>query len=286
MKTPKILFNPITKAEIDIVIKDKTNCALIGERGAGKTYICEYIAEKIFGHPISKNPFFIVVNAEKSGIDEVRILQKKLSLIVPGKTQTKRIVVIEHFNNFGHEAQNALLKTFEEPPSDTLIMITIDKQAQVLDTIYSRLRTVHIKPVSLEDATEFYENSVSSQDLEKAFHISSGSVGLLHSLLTLDDQHELVKAISKSKELLSLPKYKRIALIDSVIKNSTLPVSIFLDGLLRLLEAANKHSLASSNSSDNVKLSIARVKHALNAVQDIESGVSQKLVLTRLFLVL
>ena len=282
-----ILFNSATKSSIDLFLRSPASaCALIGARGSGKTFAGKYIAQKLIGGNIDANPNFIVLDAGLSGIEEVRLLQKKLTLSVPGTRPTKRVVLIEHFDSFGHEAQNALLKTLEEPPLDTVIIITVDHSARVLETIYSRVRSLFVRPVTLSEATEAYEETYTPTSIEKAFRMSGGTVGLMSSLLASDESHELVKAITKSREILSLPKHIRIAKIDSVSKDQALPTLVFLDGLTRLLEASYSQAIISRKPASNLRVIHERVEFSLNAIADIESGLNQKLALTRLFVAL
>lgn len=280
-----ILFNPSTKTSVELYLKNPTSCcALIGARGAGKSFAAQFISEVIIADNVEKNPNYIILDATTTGIDEVRVLQKKLSLSVPGHRALKRVVLIEHFDSFGHEAQNALLKTLEEPPMDTVIIITIDHEARVLETIYSRVRCMYIKPISLDIAQNAFKGIYSVQSIEKAFRMSGGSAGLMKSLLESDEEHELVRAIAKSRETLALPKYIRIAKIDSITKAPDLTTLLFLDGLIRLLEASYIQAIVSKKSNSELKIMHNRVENTVNTIADIENGLNPKLALTKLFL--
>jgi len=77
------------------------------------------------------------------GIEDVRNIQKKI-LLKPFKGKTKA-VVIQAYENITIEAQNALLKVLEEPPANTIIIISTQKKELLLPTIISRCKIIEIK---------------------------------------------------------------------------------------------------------------------------------------------
>lgn len=116
-------------------------------------YINEFLnKEKI--DPLDRNINFY----EKAmGIEDVRNLQKKI-LLKPFRGKIKA-VVIEAYENITLEAQNALLKVLEEPPANTLIIISISKKELLLPTILSRCKIIELKeeniPIPNEDIAKF-----------------------------------------------------------------------------------------------------------------------------------
>lgn len=77
-----------------------------------------------------------------TGIDQVRSIQKSISLKpIRG---TNKAVVLYGAQILTVEAQNALLKTLEEPPEDTIIVLTTNKKDLLLPTILSRCTIVDL----------------------------------------------------------------------------------------------------------------------------------------------
>ncbi len=74
------------------------------------------------------------------GIADVRNIQKAV-LLKPFRGKTKA-VIINAYENITLEAQNALLKILEEPPNNTIIVITAAKQELFLPTILSRCKVI------------------------------------------------------------------------------------------------------------------------------------------------
>src|SRR5690606_17555740 len=91
-------------------------------------------------------------------IEEIRGLQQFLKLKVPKRGGINRIVVIARAERMRHEAQNALLKTLEEPPAGTMLILTAETSERLLPTIVSRCQELAILPVSLKQAENYFRN--------------------------------------------------------------------------------------------------------------------------------
>ncbi|PIQ86333.1 MAG: hypothetical protein COV74_05105 [Candidatus Omnitrophica bacterium CG11_big_fil_rev_8_21_14_0_20_45_26] len=70
-------------------------------------------------------------------IETIRELQNWLSL-KPYEAQNK-VFILAGAHRLTREAQNALLKSLEEPPADTLFIVMTEKKSDLLDTVVSRL---------------------------------------------------------------------------------------------------------------------------------------------------
>jgi len=79
----------------------------------------------------------IILNEKDSlGIDAVKQLQK--DLLFHPLILTKQIGLIPDAQKLTIEAQNALLKSLEEPSEHTIFILTVDNQENLLSTIRSR----------------------------------------------------------------------------------------------------------------------------------------------------
>lgn len=102
----------------------------------------------------------LVFEDEKIGIAQIKQLIKHLSTKPFG--QTPKSVVILNGNNISPDAQNALLKTLEEPPGESIILIGIDAENKLLPTVLSRCKI---------ESSKFKAQS-SKLDLEKILNAS------------------------------------------------------------------------------------------------------------------
>jgi DNA polymerase-3 subunit delta' len=83
------------------------------------------------------------------GIGQVRSLATELALLpVEGP---RRIAIIESAHRLNEDAQNALLKTLEEPPPGTTIILCVDEEDRLLPTVRSRCARLRLGPVAIRD---------------------------------------------------------------------------------------------------------------------------------------
>lgn len=100
------------------------------------------IDEKIDPIDINLNSFEKAV-----GIEDIRNIQKKI-ILKPFKSKTKAII-IESYEGITTESQNALLKILEEPPANTIIIISISNKKLLLPTILSRCKIIELSDEKL-----------------------------------------------------------------------------------------------------------------------------------------
>lgn len=93
---------------------------------------------------ICKDPDFCIVEHQEQGnikIEQIKQLQKKLLFSPFNKTHQFGIIKDAHLMTT--EAQNALLKTLEECNENTVIILTINNEGSVLQTILSRCNRIY-----------------------------------------------------------------------------------------------------------------------------------------------
>ena len=82
------------------------------------------------------------------GIEMIRPIAPLLSIHpVAG---TRRAVLVRQAHAMTIEAQNAFLKTLEEPPGDALIILQTDQPDALLPTILSRCQLVRLAPTAVD----------------------------------------------------------------------------------------------------------------------------------------
>jgi DNA polymerase-3 subunit delta' len=82
-------------------------------------------------------------------IDQVRQLEHAASL--RPYEAARKVFIVRGVDAMQDAAANALLKTLEEPPDDTVLALTATDVSQVLPTIASRCREVALRPVPAEE---------------------------------------------------------------------------------------------------------------------------------------
>jgi DNA polymerase-3 subunit delta' len=87
-----------------------------------------------------------------------------------------KVVVIDQAEYLGVEAQNALLKTLEEPPPDSVIVLVCASKDALLPTVISRCQIVRFKPLSPEIIARISPGSAADAGFEKARKLLFDSV--------------------------------------------------------------------------------------------------------------
>jgi DNA polymerase-3 subunit delta' len=95
---------------------------------------------------------------------------------------SNKVFIIDEAELLDEQGQNSLLKTLEEPPLDTTIILVTSRDDLLLPTIQSRCTSVSFSPLSDDEMRMWSENinlDVSPSDLSWAIQFSGGSPGLV-----------------------------------------------------------------------------------------------------------
>jgi DNA polymerase III subunit delta' len=158
-----------------------------------------------------QHPDLCVVQAEAEGnvlkVDQIREMQHQLSL-APYQS-AYRIGLILRMEEANESAQNALLKTLEEPNEKVILLLTADQAENLLPTIPSRCESIALRPVPLDELALALTQK-EKQEPEKArliAHISGGRPG--YALQLLHEPERLEKRKLWLEDLSSLLKSNR-----------------------------------------------------------------------------
>lgn len=131
------------------------------------------------------HPDLIVLEPEGAGIkiSQIRALQQQISF-PPLEAVTRLIIIADiHENLRRPEVANALLKTLEEPPAQTIFILSADESAAILPTIISRCQIIPLVPLPLvEIASKLQEEGIAPELAMTLAAISEGSLGLARTL--------------------------------------------------------------------------------------------------------
>ena len=167
---------------------------LIGEEGIGKTALARALAQELLlgeGQPsrLEVHPdYWEDDRPEAISIDEIRFqpergaqahdqsLQQFLSLkpfVAP-----VRVAVIANAERMTEAAQNCLLKTLEEPPDNTVLVLTTAYPDHLLPTVLSRCQTIGFSPVGRTALAAFITGrQVSAEEAEALAGLAHGRPG-------------------------------------------------------------------------------------------------------------
>ncbi len=178
---------------------DKVSHAYIinGEKGSGKRLIATLFAMTLQcrEHGVEpcgqcpscrkaltgNHPDIIYVKHEKPNtisVDEVRAQLVDDAAIRPYESPYK-IYIVEEASKMTPQAQNALLKTIEEPPDYVVIMLLTENREALLPTILSRCVSLNLHPVSDDEMKEYLMKQMHVPDYQAEIEASfaQGNIG-------------------------------------------------------------------------------------------------------------
>ncbi len=290
MKTD-LLLHPKTSTQAEAFLTKPSQGLLItGAAGVGKYALAKTLAANILGlsesEKLDKYPYFYLIkrpaDKQEITIDQVRALISNLTLKTPGANALRRIVIVEDANNLSTEAQNSLLKTLEEPPADTIVILTALGASYLLPTVSSRLQKLEVQPTSLNAALKYYGSQFDSEAVESAWALSQGGAGLLSALLNDEQSHPLKQGVDRFKQFLSGSRYDRLVIIDKLDKNK-LELAAFIDAGARIMTVLYKEAVQQRDQSRSAKWLKAR-KDLLRASEQLTANVSARLLVLNLAL--
>ena len=135
--------------------------------------------------------------ASNNGVDEIRELKNKISL-VPSQLQYK-VYIIDEVHMLSIGAFNALLKTLEEPPEHAIFILATTDPQKVPETIVSRCQCFSFKKISVDTIKEKLESvcktekiKIDDEVLENIAVLADGglrdALGLLDKLVSYTDK--------------------------------------------------------------------------------------------------
>lgn len=185
-----------------------------GEKGSGKKLLAKLFAmtlqcEKHGKEPclqcssckkaMNRNhPDIIYVSHEKPNSIGIEDIREQLIADVDIKPYTGpyKIYIVGEAEKLTVQAQNALLKTIEEPPAYAVIMFLVNNGGNLLPTIASRCVTLNFKPVRDEVIKKYLmeELHVPDYQAEVSVAFAQGNVGKAKQIATAEDFTEMMEA--------------------------------------------------------------------------------------------
>ncbi|MFC1798218.1 DNA polymerase III subunit delta' [Thermodesulfobacteriota bacterium] len=137
-----------------------------------------------------------------------------------------RTVLISEAHSMNPEASNALLKVLEEPPSQTVLILTARQSSDLLPTVVSRCQQIKFNPLSPEDLTELLvkKNGVDRQTSEVIAIMANGSYTKAATMIGsdwIDRRKWLLHAsgLDKPREGSVWPVHRHLAFVETLMQN-------------------------------------------------------------------
>lgn len=263
--------------------KNKINHAYMfeGIEGIGKKKFTAELSKILLNSEnVDSSPDYINIYPDGSSIKIAQIRKLQTDIIIKPHKDYK-IYIVNDAEKMTIEAQNALLKTLEEPPGYAImILITSNKEA-LLDTIKSRCEIIKFLPISLLDLKNYLmKNGVDEQraqllatfsrgSIEKALELSESAE---FAIMREDIQSYIQTILDKNIiDILEIPnnmdKYKK-----EVINILDMMVNYFRDMML-LKEKVNKSMIINSDKITFIqnmskKITYSQVSRIIDIIEE------------------
>lgn len=174
----------------------------IGSLEAGEEASRNFIESALFSSKTKDGEVVVLRHGLLSVEDARRVID--IALRAPSQGNTKALIITA--DRFFHEAQNALLKIFEEPPSGTYLFLCIPNEGVLLPTLRSRMVPL---PIEVQETVSFGEVFVSGTKAKR-----EGIVALMLSKAKSDREDEKQQARSDARTLVEYLIRKGYALYE------------------------------------------------------------------------
>jgi len=181
---------PWIEKKISSIDLNNLSHALIveGQEGVGKNQICQFLINGLLNEKNSQNliknnshPDLFCINNEtlisyfqREDKEKLKNKTKKIPVgfireaidfvMLKSGLSKNKILFIDGAENLTISSQNALLKTLEEPPQNTYIIIQSNRFKCLNQTIYSRCQLVHFNNLSQDELYSWAEDILQNKN--------------------------------------------------------------------------------------------------------------------------
>lgn len=154
---------------------------IVGNDGIGKSVIAKYLSNQIIKVRDNAESVDIVKyypSSSSFGVDDVRNIINEVSK--KPYEGDKKVLILYKCDKLTTQAQNALLKTIEEPPKGVYLILLSDSLETILDTIKSRCQIYKLTPLTKEEILIYINDNytnLTSEDEKAALAYSAGIPG-------------------------------------------------------------------------------------------------------------
>ena len=207
-----------------------------GPSGVGKNTMARELAATLLEmENLFNSPDYIEITPDGNSIKiaQIRKLQSDI-LVKPYKSY--KIYVIDEAQKMTVEAQNALLKTLEEPPKYAIIILITNNKESLLDTIKSRCEIIKFTPIPLVEVADYLtQTGVDKNRASLLANFSRGSMQKAIELSESEDFHIMRDEVQKYVETFLTGSMLDIMDIQSSIEKYKDNITNVLDLLVNYL---------------------------------------------------
>jgi len=208
----------------------------VGEDGIGKRMVATEFAKKLLcespdgeaARPCNTCPACVAVDRgshpdlkfirhEKPATISVDDVREQLNgdIVIRPYRADRKIYIIDEAELLNVQAQNAILKTIEEPPAYAVIFLLSNNRDVFLETIRSRSVLVEFQPLRREEVARYVEaHFPPTRERDFALDHCRGNIGRALRLMEDEDAREFVTRVSEV--LMKLPELSVVERLEAV----------------------------------------------------------------------
>ena len=224
----KIIGNELIKDQLKAAIETgniRHSYMLTGEKGMGKKTMAEAFLLELFCTDKDENggsclrcpecrkilsnnhPDVIYITHEKPAVISVDEVREQLIDTVDIKPYEGgyKVYVIPEADKMSVQAQNAILKTLEEPPEYVVILLLVSDEHKLIDTVKSRVIRENLRPLTDNLIRDYIRENLhkSSDMIDICVAFSKGNLGKAIELCESDTFSEWYQRVMKILKNLS-----------------------------------------------------------------------------------
>lgn len=167
------------------------------------------------------HPDIIFLHHEKPNTISVGDIREQINqdIYVKPYNGNRKIYIIEDAQKMNIQAQNALLKTIEEPPAYVVIILLTTNEEALLPTIRSRCISLKMKPVKSTQIEEYLQVmlSVPKEQAKICAAFAQGNIGKAARLSASEDFAQMrASAVQLLKRLKEINLYELVAAVKQI----------------------------------------------------------------------
>ena len=231
--------------------------------------IAKYIAE------VANFDYEVVypLKDDKINLDVGKIYAKQARELVQ-KTRTalkkNKVYIIYKASTMNEQAQNAFLKSLEEPNSSTFYILLVNNVHSLLPTVLSRSQILKITPLNNDASLKLIPDNIPANIKQQILFVANGNPLLINKLVNDSSLISQYSAhITTAKSFLTASTYQKLITINK-LKDSREDATATLDALIKILSTTIK-------TPDKQLLTL--LNNALNARNDLLSNLNVRLTL-------
>lgn len=271
------------KAYFERVLLQSTTAhayTFFGPKGVGKMALAERLAAALLDIEPKRLPVHPDVSLVVRPIDDktgdkkktiplemIRDVCDRLAMSAVGG---RKIVIIDEADSMTPQAQNALLKTLEEPSGQALIVLLAEDRSKMLRTIVSRTVPVTLSRVPTASiVAALVKRGFTDKVASEAAKRAGGRPGVAVSLADADILMAARKQSVETRAFITAPRHARIKTIASLVKgDDAKSIDGRQDWLIELCDALHDDLHTDSARASTIVPGLSAILDAREALRD------------------